>query len=69
MSVSSSLTDALVPLGREHTPALAERWAQTEEWLADRGEASLLEPLIEGLAELARDARGAGRDLYLLLWL
>ena len=67
VSVSSSLTDALAEVTPERTFAIAEQWACTEEWRADRGDASLLEPLVAGLAELARDARGGGRELYVLL--
>ncbi|MGZ8515001.1 MAG: hypothetical protein ACXW4H_06530 [Candidatus Limnocylindrales bacterium] len=67
VSVRSSLTDALAKVPRGQTAGLAEAWAQTDEWLADRGDAGLLEPLVEGLAELAREARARDRELYLLL--
>ncbi|MEV4601291.1 hypothetical protein AB0K15_28305 [Amycolatopsis sp. NPDC049253] len=62
-TLTDELPDALASAGETHRRAVAELWARSEEFDGDIDPADLL-PVVDELADLARQAKAAGDRLY-----
>jgi len=62
--IREELGMALANMSLESTHLFAERWARTEEWRRDEGDAAELDQLLRALKALAVKAKDDGKGIY-----
>ena len=65
--IREGLGMALANMSLESAQIFAKRWACTEEWQLDRGEASELNQLLQALKKLAVKALEEGKEIYVYM--
>ncbi|WP_433076899.1 hypothetical protein ACQP1P_33140 [Dactylosporangium sp. CA-052675] len=64
VQIADGFVKALAALPDERIPAVAERWATSDEWIGT-WEPHELDPTVEGLRDLARHVHGPGQHMYM----
>ena len=62
--VPQQLYDAIAAMNGDHVREVADKWSQTEEFQLDRWSKADVEDVLTRLIQLAKDARGNGKRLF-----